>query len=72
MSMLDKISNIKSFTRMAYGNDQENKPNDFCFWDDNFGYWFENDDHLRKRIEGYISQRKEMTYGQDSSTKKKR
>ena len=41
---------IPSISRINYGNDKHNKPNEFCYWDDDRGLWMENDDHLRTRI----------------------
>ena len=48
-----KIANCMTICRIYYGDDEENKPNDFCFWDEGpyvvLEGWYENDESLRKR-----------------------
>lgn len=55
-SPLDRIAGLTAVCRMTYKGDENNKPNDHCYWDriyptadSPFG-WVENDDHLRKRV----------------------
>lgn len=46
MELLD----TPSISRVNYGNDDQSKPNEFCYWDDDYELWMENDEHLRERI----------------------
>lgn len=41
---------IPNVSRINYGNDNQNKPNNFCYWDDDITLWVEDDEHLRDRI----------------------
>ena len=52
---LENFSALATICREYYGDDPDNKPNDYCVWRD-VGYmhemwrWVENDEHLRLRL----------------------
>ena len=48
----NKLADIPVFSREIYGSDFDIKPNEHCFWDSEYGFWRENDEHLRNRIKG--------------------
>lgn len=47
---LDRVSNYTPLLREVYGVLHCNKPNDHCYWNSDFGFWEENDEHFRNRI----------------------
>lgn len=52
MTILEEYANKGSVVRCYYGDNESEKPNDFCYWAD-FHYmpgWYETDEHLRNRI----------------------
>lgn len=60
-SELDKLLKINPVSRIIYGYDKNDKPNDYCNWIEYIGlsgniisYWEENDWHFRQRIKEMI------------------
>ena len=49
-NVLDRLLKIKPVDRQIYGYDKNNKPNEYCIWDDYFNHWVENDLHYRERL----------------------
>lgn len=53
---LDNIGNLFATNREEYGNDKNNKPNDYCVWQNTSlnmyskYAWVETDEHYRNRI----------------------
>lgn len=51
---LDNIARVPAIQRIIYGNDPNQRPNDYCNWQNHFfregGFWEENDEHFRNRI----------------------
>ena len=54
LSYYESVKDFKVFNREIYGDDPENRPNEHCFWDSNWDFWKENDQHLRDRIKDYL------------------
>ncbi len=52
VSTLDKLANLQCVCRIYYGDNKDDKPNDFCYWDEDNHIigWYENDEHLRNRL----------------------
>lgn len=40
--------------RQTYGSDEQEVPNDHCYFDADWGIWTENDAHFRQRIKKLI------------------
>lgn len=49
MNLLEELCNLQVIARILYGIDQANKPNNHCYWDEDYG-WLENDEHFKQRI----------------------
>lgn len=46
----DKLTDIPAYNREVYGDIRSVKPNDYCYWNSDFGLWEEDDEHFRYRI----------------------
>lgn len=57
---LDRLAAAAPVNREVYGHDESNKPNDYCYWDNERGYWSETDQHLRGRIEARMHARRQV------------
>lgn len=49
-SDLDRLCSYIPLLRQIYGVLHHEKPNDHCYWNSDFGFWEENDEHFRNRI----------------------
>ena len=49
---LDRLCGYAPSSRQVYGVLYHEKPNDHCYWNDDFGFWEENDEHFRNRLKG--------------------
>lgn len=47
---LDKLCGYVPLMRQVYGVLYREKPNDHCYWNSDFGFWEENDEHFRNRL----------------------
>lgn len=61
-SFFDEISKCEPINRLYYGDVSE-KPNDHCFYVDLIDSyiltgWYENDEHLKNRIEGKFDEQR--------------
>lgn len=53
MSFIDEIAKKHCISRICYGHDENNKPNDHCHWTQlsaNLWGWIENDNNFRDRV----------------------
>ena len=55
MNFLNELALLSPVSRVIYGSDENDKPNDHCNWDNYFGHWKENDEHFRNRIKKAIN-----------------
>ena len=46
----DRLCSFVPLLRQVYGVLYHEKPNDHCYWNSDFGFWEENDEHFRNRI----------------------
>lgn len=51
---LDNLLSYTGRTRIIYGYDADEKPNDHCYWDYEWQQWEENDEHFRNRLKGEV------------------
>jgi hypothetical protein len=57
VSILDSLASIPALCREYYGSDENEKPNNHCYWDrwTDVPGWYETDDCFRKRIQASLS-----------------